>query len=113
MTARQIRIVAALYQAQGGRCFYCGGPMDDHKFGPEHGNGWTRDHVVPRCSGAQRAGNIVLAHYRCNRRKGSRQPQPTEMIRARLMWRHAVEIWSATSGQPYPRRGLIAGRESC
>lgn len=55
---------AALYKKQRGQCFYCRKP-----FPPEE---LTDDHVVPRSKGGRRhSGNVVLACYTCNQRKGS------------------------------------------
>lgn len=58
---------------QGGRCFYCGEPV---------GAKATFDHVIPQAyGGADVAGNIVLAHRRCNQSKGDRLPTPEEVDR--------------------------------
>ena len=56
---------------QGGRCFYCDGPV---------GGKATFDHLIPRAyGGADIASNVVLAHRRCNQRKGDRLPDLAEL----------------------------------
>ena len=58
---------------QGGRCFYCDEPV---------GTKATFDHVIPLAyGGADETANIVLAHRRCNQRKGDRLPTPEEVER--------------------------------
>ena len=58
---------------QGGRCFYCGEPA---------GAKATFDHLIPRAyGGADDPANIVLAHRRCNQRKGDRLPTTEEIER--------------------------------
>ncbi|HYD98564.1 MAG TPA: HNH endonuclease [Alphaproteobacteria bacterium] len=59
--------------AQGGRCFYCAEPV---------GAKATFDHVIPQAfGGTDDPGNIVLAHRRCNQRKGDRLPTGEEIER--------------------------------
>lgn len=58
---------------QGGRCFYCGGPV---------GAKATFDHVIPAAyGGIDTPGNVVLAHRRCNLLKADRLPTPEEIDR--------------------------------
>lgn len=58
---------------QGGRCFYCDGTI---------GAGATLDHLIPRAyGGADDPANVVLAHRRCNQRKGDRLPTGRELDR--------------------------------
>lgn len=58
---------------QGGRCFYCGGPI---------GAKATFDHLIPQAyGGADEPANVVLAHRRCNQRKADRLPSPEELDR--------------------------------
>jgi 5-methylcytosine-specific restriction endonuclease McrA len=58
---------------QGGRCFYCGEPV---------GGKATFDHLIPQAyGGADIPANVVLAHRRCNQRKGDRLPNPDELDR--------------------------------
>jgi 5-methylcytosine-specific restriction endonuclease McrA len=76
---RRTEHIKRLYDAQGGRCFHCGGYM---VWGPAAAHyqdlGWTREHVYPK-TGHNRPNNIVLAHSPCNSRKGSRLPTPAEI----------------------------------
>ena len=70
----------ALWQLQGGLCFYCGNSLGsdgcDPSFVP------TVDEVVPRAKGGRRAAdNVVLAHLRCNALKANRMPTPDELAR--------------------------------
>jgi hypothetical protein len=71
---------------QGGRCFLCGGPM---------GAKATYDHLIPRAyGGADVAGNVVLVHARCNRKKGDRLPTPAEIDRFMQMRRGSrLGVW--------------------
>ncbi|HRQ82954.1 MAG TPA: HNH endonuclease, partial [Azospirillaceae bacterium] len=58
---------------QGGRCFLCGEPV---------GAKATYDHLIPRAyGGADVAGNVVLVHARCNKKKADRLPTPDEIDR--------------------------------
>lgn len=58
---------------QGGRCFYCGEPI---------GAKATFDHLIPQAyGGADEPANVVLAHRRCNQKKGDRLPTPEEIER--------------------------------
>ncbi|MBP2297536.1 HNH endonuclease [Azospirillum picis] len=58
---------------QGGRCFYCDGPV---------GAKATFDHLIPQAYGGIDApANVVLAHRRCNQRKGDRLPTAGELDR--------------------------------
>jgi 5-methylcytosine-specific restriction endonuclease McrA len=60
-----------LHQRQSRRCYLCGFKMQ---------RGLTRDHVWPKAAGGRDAGNILLAHARCNGSKGDRLPYPCELI---------------------------------
>lgn len=58
---------------QGGRCFYCGEPV---------GAKATFDHLIPQAyGGIDDPANVVLAHRRCNQRKGDRLPTIDELDR--------------------------------
>jgi 5-methylcytosine-specific restriction endonuclease McrA len=63
----------ALLKAQGHLCFYCNHhmPLD----------GITKDHMFPKCHGFHLRGNMVLAHKRCNGKKGSRYPTTAELLK--------------------------------
>ena len=56
---------------QAGQCFYCGRLL---------GRGATIDHLIPRTyGGIDDIANCVLAHRRCNQRKGDRLPTAWEI----------------------------------
>ncbi|MBP2230550.1 hypothetical protein J2847_003855 [Azospirillum agricola] len=58
---------------QGGRCFFCGEPV---------GAKATFDHLIPLAyGGIDEPSNVVLAHRRCNQRKGDRLPDAGELDR--------------------------------
>ncbi|WP_029007849.1 HNH endonuclease [Azospirillum halopraeferens] len=87
--------------AQGGRCFYCGESV---------GAKATFDHLIPRAyGGADEPANVVLAHGRCNRRKGDRLPTPDEVDRlirqrrgSRLgVWPPLVALRDAEPGEEW------------
>jgi 5-methylcytosine-specific restriction endonuclease McrA len=64
--------IKAQYEAQEGRCFYCGAELDDH---------WHVDHFVPfSLSGSNTKDNIRVACGFCNDSKGTRHPD--EFLRA-------------------------------
>jgi len=64
-----------LYHLQGRRCFYCQRPLAPKSY--------TRDHLIPKHTGATLAGNKVLAHGTCNRLKNGRMPTAEEIERYR------------------------------
>jgi 5-methylcytosine-specific restriction endonuclease McrA len=75
------------YLAQRGRCPYCGHPLS---LGAKGDDVATRDHVQPRSrGGGGQTDNLVLAHIRCNRVKGSRMPRPCERLYA---WAAALAL---------------------
>lgn len=87
---RKSSLYAVLWHAQGGLCFYCKIAMQPRRrLNPngEFDKRATKDHVFPRgSSGRGLLNNIVLAHNECNNAKGSRQPTPDEIERAREMY---------------------------
>ena len=65
------RVVA---RVQGYICPICGKPTERRR-------GLSLDHVIPRSrGGADRLGNLIVAHVRCNSRKGNRMPTGCEVI---------------------------------
>lgn len=82
-----MRIKRALWEAQGGVCFYCAAPWPERLF-------WrmTRDHLWPRCAGHGCAMNIVLACAQCNVDKGNRLPTADEVAKALGVWARTIEI---------------------
>jgi 5-methylcytosine-specific restriction endonuclease McrA len=70
--SNQLPMRERLYAAQAGNCGLCGRRMHEASEG-------TLDHVVPRSRGGQNAGNLLLAHERCNNAKANRMPTQEEM----------------------------------
>lgn len=64
--------LAAIFQAQGGRCYLCQCVFSAHL--PT-----TVDHVLPRARGGRTARNILLACSPCNNAKGDRPPTAREL----------------------------------
>jgi|ERR1700733_3970001 len=59
-----------LAEAQNWRCCYCGGRMDGRGTSPDAP---TFEHVIPRSKGGpDTISNLVIAHTRCNVRRGDR-----------------------------------------
>lgn len=87
--------VARLFLAQRGKCFHCGSPMlmsvaTKTRNGRFNG-GWTREHVVPISKGGPKAYiNVVLAHKRCNERRGNRAATAEELDKHRSIWEKAL-----------------------
>lgn len=70
--------IAGLRHRQGGVCYLCGKPLGQ-RLGTV-GLEVSRDHVFPQAAGAKADLNILLAHAKCNGRKGDRWPRPCELI---------------------------------
>lgn len=72
-SARNNRLRACLYRAQGGHCAICGRKLKSllHV---------TVEHVVPRARGGANEGNRVASHRRCNEAKGDRLPSGCERL---------------------------------
>lgn len=69
----------ALWEAQGRACCICDKYLAEPK--PEStktADSPTKDHVIPRSAGG---GLVLLAHHRCNARKGNRPPTERELKR--------------------------------
>lgn len=70
--------------AQAGRCYLCGGkmlrPRGGKYFAERH---WwpSLDHITPLSDGgAERLGNVALAHAMCNGEKGRRAPRACDIL---------------------------------
>lgn len=106
MSGRQARrSMATLYLAQGGRCAHCNKPMidpdearaiaaaDPGAVYPDHP---TLDHVVPRSlRGVNALTNLLLAHSRCNHRRGARKLRGFALV-----MRRQVLGWLEQAGHP-------------
>lgn len=65
------------WRAQKGICPYCGNRLSVSRK-QTHMTTW--DHVTPKSNGGVGPQNKVLAHARCNWRKGFRLPTPCEVL---------------------------------
>jgi 5-methylcytosine-specific restriction endonuclease McrA len=71
-----------LWEAQEGGCLCCGKQMVGRYAQPRSGDRDTIDHVVPLGAyGRDKLGNLALMTHLCNQRKGSRWPNPGELLR--------------------------------
>ena len=69
---------AALYERQGGLCFYCGYPLTNG------GRGFVLDHLVPRSKGGgDGPTNRVAACRLCDSKKRDRMPTVEELEKQR------------------------------
>lgn len=66
------RRAAALFDAQGGLCFFCEKKMESWPHHDLRIDGYTYDHLWPQRLGGGYKGNLVLAHFKCNQAKGGR-----------------------------------------
>ena len=91
MTDRQLptrdkaSLVNRLWVVQSGRCFHCGEAML-MGVASNHGRGWSREHIFPVSRGGRNAGNVVLAHRKCNSARGNPEPSEDEIERARAIF---------------------------
>lgn len=78
------KLQRALMKAQDWKCFHCDEPMFfQAPKGTSQQFGATREHVFPHAStGKGLVHNIVLAHMRCNHKRGDRQPTHYEISKA-------------------------------
>lgn len=78
-----------LYKAQGGLCFHCDEHMTQGNApGSKGGLGANREHVFPHSStGRDLVHNIVLAHVRCNKERGNREPSAAEIAKAARIYK--------------------------
>ena len=98
--------LSRLFLAQQGICFHCHEPMLWNPTAPSgrrHKFGWTREHLVPRSKGGGNGENIVLAHKKCNEKRGNTPPTEEMLARAKAIRDRArgitaAEIRSFSSG---------------
>lgn len=92
-----------LYLAQKGRCFHCLLPMlmgsVRKKASGAYNQGWTQEHLVPKSKGGKKGSNIVLAHIRCNGKRGNADPTAAMLHRARLIWAEARSLDNKECGR--------------
>jgi hypothetical protein len=85
----------AIFHRQRHACYLCAQAFAHRalEFHGGHPDAPSRDHVFPRGRGGLAEANILLAHKRCNQRKGDRWPHPCEVI-------YLAAIYAAPE-QPY------------
>lgn len=81
-----------LFLAQYGRCFLCSGWMRNIKSDREAKEGWTFEHLVPVSKGGKRRDNLVLAHAKCNSRRGSEDLTPEQWAKAKRVLALAAQV---------------------
>ena len=71
-----------LFLMQHGNCFYCETPMDSRAY-KVNKKGYTIDHFIPKKLklGAYLKYNHVLAHSRCNSKKGHELPTDEQITK--------------------------------
>jgi len=84
--------LVAFAERHGWKCHWCGEPVR-YDVNDRHGLGPSREHLVPASQGGgRRADNLVLAHKRCNQRRGTIDPEAFrrllagEAVTAAEMW---------------------------
>lgn len=87
-------LVNRLWVVQSGRCFHCGEAML-MRVASNHGRGWSREHIYPVSRGGRNAGNVVLAHRKCNSARGNPEPSEDEIERA-------LAIFAVLGLAPFP-----------
>ena len=80
-----------LYKLQNVCCFYCEEKMDKNPYSIYNRFGWTKDHFFSKKSGRTLGKtNKVLAHQKCNARKGQRPPTGKEIFLKRCLFTFTV-----------------------
>lgn len=93
---KNLRHLRRLFILQKGMCYICEERMSTCRAGVpllsgsnfSHPMGWTRDHVLPRravTKGAKRL--TLLAHEKCNSKKGCRMPTKRELNKCKEIHR--------------------------
>lgn len=90
-----------LMRRQKRKCFYCGKEIHSGLVTGMNSNGYTRDHLFPKCFGNPLVGNKVLSCTRCNTEKGNRCPTKDEVKRFLRLY-HGV-IWRTYRGNKNER----------
>lgn len=55
-------------------------------------DGYTEDHIVPRCDGGVRYRNVVLAHHSCNQLRRNYAPTEEMLKRCAELWDQAERV---------------------
>jgi hypothetical protein len=92
----------AIFHRQRHACYLCAQAFAHRalEFHGGHPDAPSRDHVFPRGRGGLAEANILLAHKRCNQRKGDRWPHPCEVI-------YLAAIYAAPAHSDAFIRGLM------
>lgn len=76
--SRRVKLVgrrATLRKYQGNQCCWCGKPMQQTN--REKWDFETIEHLLPRSKGGtDEITNLALAHYRCNKERGTQDREP-------------------------------------
>lgn len=91
-----------LFEAQRGLCGICGALI----YAASEG---TIDHVLPRALGGKNAGNVVLAHARCNNAKAARPPTRRELETLALVNERLASMACSSMVEPSAHNGFDAG----
>lgn len=103
--------VRRLFELQAGKCFYCQGEMTSESYAKGTSpRGWTRDHFIPVVLGGQTNHNIVLAHLKCNTRKGDALPMQDDV--ERFLQLHGEKLRSLISARLLKGQQGVAKRRS-
>ena len=73
-------------------CYYCKRTLPNKPSSKAGDPGWTRDHVIPRSSGAQKTGNILLVCRACNTKKADSMPSAERIAYAQDLYDRANRI---------------------
>lgn len=79
------RRLLQLREAQGGKCFHCLRPLTKKQLHPDNPDALTKDHVIPRSRGGENYMNLVVAHNRCNNKRGNAPLSEIDMRRAKMI----------------------------
>lgn len=101
---------ARLFEAQGGKCHWCGEPMEMNRLCCTEQGKWidnpllaSFEHMIPLAKGGSKeAFNVVLAHSRCNRSRPHRQWAHDPVYGPSAKWHYAKG--KRVPGPPPPRK---------
>jgi len=97
---RRAKVIPALIERDGDRCFYCGCVFGTRNRAP------TLDHKVPRSNGGRsNVDNLRLVCYRCNRLKGNQSEAEFLSSRALILRRETILLQQTVAdGKTPPKR---------
>ena len=86
---------AALWEAQGGKCFFCADPMPrTREVGTNDPDDPSRDHLFPKAKYPLMAHVWVWCHRKCNQAKGHRDPELAEYCRYKNLVKDVQKLQS-------------------